>query len=143
ELGSPMGAATSSFASFAVGALLPLLPFLLLGFGTALMVAVALCGLALFVVGAMAARLSGRAPLYGGGRGVAGWGGGGAARGRGGDNWGAAARAVSRCRPVRAATPRGRCSRRGPRSRLASRGARSPRPRGRARAPRRRPRTPA
>jgi len=68
ELGSPIGAATSSFASFAVGALLPLLPFVLLGFSTALVVAVVLSGLALFIVGAMAARLSGRPAIYGGGR---------------------------------------------------------------------------
>src|SRR5262245_22260984 len=40
ELGSPVGAATSSFASFGVGALIPLLPFVLLAFGIALWVSV-------------------------------------------------------------------------------------------------------
>lgn len=68
ELGSPVGAAVSSFASFAVGALIPLLPFLLLSFGTALIASVVLSGLLLFVVGALSARLSGRPLLFGGGR---------------------------------------------------------------------------
>jgi VIT1/CCC1 family predicted Fe2+/Mn2+ transporter len=68
ELGSPFGAATSSFAAFAVGALIPLLPFLLLAFGTGLIVSVALSGLSLFVVGALATRLSDRPALFGGAR---------------------------------------------------------------------------
>jgi VIT1/CCC1 family predicted Fe2+/Mn2+ transporter len=38
----------------------------LLGFATALVVAVILSGLSLFVVGALAARLSGRPSAYGG-----------------------------------------------------------------------------
>ena len=68
ELGSPYGAAASSFASFALGALIPLLPFLLLGFGTALVWSIVLSGVLLFVVGALAARLSGRPSLFGGAR---------------------------------------------------------------------------
>src|SRR5215212_307196 len=68
ELGSPMGAATSSFGAFALGALIPLLPFVLLAFGVAVGVSVVLSGLSLFVVGALAARLSGRPALFGGGR---------------------------------------------------------------------------
>jgi vacuolar iron transporter family protein len=68
ELGSPYGAASSSFAAFAGGAVLPLLPFLLLPFGTALVVAVVVSGLCLFAVGALAARLSERPVLFGGGR---------------------------------------------------------------------------
>jgi VIT1/CCC1 family predicted Fe2+/Mn2+ transporter len=68
ELGSPVGAATSSFGAFAVGALIPLLPFVLFRGITALTVALVVCGLALFLVGAMAARLSGRPALFGGGR---------------------------------------------------------------------------
>ena len=66
ELGSPIGAAASSFGSFAVGAVIPLLPFVLLAFGTALIVAVALSGFGLFGVGALAARLSDRPALFGG-----------------------------------------------------------------------------
>jgi vacuolar iron transporter family protein len=68
ELGSPIGAAASSFASFAVGALIPLLPFVLLSFGSALLCAVVLSGLCLFVIGALAARLSARPALFGGAR---------------------------------------------------------------------------
>lgn len=66
ELGSPWGAALSSFGAFAVGALLPVLPFVLLGNGLALMTAVVLCGLALALVGGTAARLSGRPAIFGG-----------------------------------------------------------------------------
>jgi vacuolar iron transporter family protein len=68
ELGSPVGAAASSFASFALGALIPLLPFGLLPFGAALVASVVLSGLLLFVVGALAARLSERPALFGGAR---------------------------------------------------------------------------
>ena len=68
ELGSPMGAAPSSFGAFAIGALIPLLPFVLLRGGLALWVSVSLSALSLFVVGALAARLSGRPALFGGAR---------------------------------------------------------------------------
>lgn len=68
ELGSPMGAATSSFGAFAVGALIPLLPFVLLAAGLAVGVSVAVSGACLFAVGALAARLSGRPALFGGAR---------------------------------------------------------------------------
>lgn len=66
ELGSPWGAALSSFLSFSVGALLPILPFLVLTGLTALTWSVELCGAALFGVGAATAALSGRSKLYGG-----------------------------------------------------------------------------
>lgn len=66
QLGSPVGAATGSFGAFAVGALVPLLPFVLLAFGLALWVSVGLSGLCLFAVGALAARLSDRPALFGG-----------------------------------------------------------------------------
>jgi VIT1/CCC1 family predicted Fe2+/Mn2+ transporter len=68
ELGSPLGAASSSFAAFAAGALIPLVPFLLLAFGAAVVVSIVLSGVSLFAVGAAAARLSGRPALFGGGR---------------------------------------------------------------------------
>lgn len=68
ELGSPMGAATSSFGAFAVGALIPLVPFLLFGSGLAVIVSVLVSGLCLFVVGGFAARLSERPALFGGAR---------------------------------------------------------------------------
>lgn len=68
ELGSPVGAALSSFASFAVGALIPLLPFVLLASVLALGVAVVVSALALFSIGALASRLSERPALFGGAR---------------------------------------------------------------------------
>jgi VIT1/CCC1 family predicted Fe2+/Mn2+ transporter len=68
ELGSPYGAAISSFVAFAVGALIPLMPFVLLSFAAALVVSITLSGLSLFIVGAMAAQLSGRPFLFGGAR---------------------------------------------------------------------------
>lgn len=68
ELGSPVGAAISSFGAFAAGALIPLVPFLLLAFGAAVVASIAFSGLSLFVVGALAARLSDRPALFGGAR---------------------------------------------------------------------------
>jgi VIT1/CCC1 family predicted Fe2+/Mn2+ transporter len=60
ELGSPWVAAVASFVAFALGALVPLLPFLL-GSGTAAVMASAvLCVVALFVVGATISVFTGR-----------------------------------------------------------------------------------
>src|SRR6266478_6503564 len=58
ELGSPWGAALSSAASFAVGALLPLSPFLLTKGRPALLGALVITGAALFGVGAVAAAVT-------------------------------------------------------------------------------------
>ncbi|RCG28542.1 hypothetical protein DQ384_22565 [Sphaerisporangium album] len=66
DLPSPWVAAGSSFLAFAIGALVPLLPFLL-GFGSVL-AAVLLTAAGLAATGAMVARLTGRSPLYGGAR---------------------------------------------------------------------------
>ena len=52
HLGSPLGAATSSFAAFALGAAIPVLPFLLASGTAALVVAAVLAAAALFAVGA-------------------------------------------------------------------------------------------
>ncbi len=52
ELGSPRGAATSSFSSFALGASIPVLPFLFTSGAAALVAAAALAAAALFLVGA-------------------------------------------------------------------------------------------
>jgi VIT1/CCC1 family predicted Fe2+/Mn2+ transporter len=66
ELGSPWGAAGFSFFSFAVGAVLPLLPFLA-GAGTAsLYVSVGLTAAGLFGVGAVMSLFTGRQALRGG-----------------------------------------------------------------------------
>jgi VIT1/CCC1 family predicted Fe2+/Mn2+ transporter len=59
-LGSPWGAALSSFCSFAVGALVPLLPFLITAGRTALVETIALTGGALFGVGAAISLFTGR-----------------------------------------------------------------------------------
>lgn len=68
DLGSPLGAATSSFAAFSLGAMLPLLPFLV-GLGdAALLVSLAVSAIALFAVGAALSLFSGRGALAGGAR---------------------------------------------------------------------------
>ena len=72
DLGSPWGAAISSFVAFAAGAVIPLLPFLL-GVPPARAVATAavLAGAALFGVGAALSLFTGRSALAGGLRMVA------------------------------------------------------------------------
>jgi VIT1/CCC1 family predicted Fe2+/Mn2+ transporter len=66
ELGSPWGAAISSFLSFAAGALLPLAPFLLAPGPNALPIAVGVVALALFGVGALLSLFTGRNGWYSG-----------------------------------------------------------------------------
>jgi VIT1/CCC1 family predicted Fe2+/Mn2+ transporter len=66
ELGSPFGAAGFSFAAFALGALIPLAPFLFLAGTAALVLAVALASLSLFGVGAALSLFTGRSALRGG-----------------------------------------------------------------------------
>ena len=66
DLPSPWTAAGSSFLAFALGAFLPLLPFLL-GSGS-LAPALALAALGLFAAGAMVSRFTGRTWWYSGGR---------------------------------------------------------------------------
>lgn len=68
ELGSPWGAAISSFLSFAGGAVLPLLPFLLALGGAALAISVAITAVSLFGVGALLSLYTGRNALYSGAR---------------------------------------------------------------------------
>jgi VIT1/CCC1 family predicted Fe2+/Mn2+ transporter len=58
ELPSPWTAASSSFVCFAVGAAVPLVPYLL-GFGS-LLLALAIGGVGLFVAGVLVARFTGR-----------------------------------------------------------------------------------
>lgn len=60
DLGSPWGAAGSSFASFALGALVPLAPFLLASGSTALLGSIALTAVSLFGVGAVISLFTGR-----------------------------------------------------------------------------------
>lgn len=68
ELGSPWGAAISSFLSFALGAAIPLLP-LFFGAGThSMAIAATLSALALFAVGATLSLFTGRSALMSGSR---------------------------------------------------------------------------
>ena len=66
DLGSPWGAALSSFVSFACGAAVPLAPFLFTTGDAALPVAIALTGAALLGVGAALSLFTGRSALYSG-----------------------------------------------------------------------------
>jgi VIT1/CCC1 family predicted Fe2+/Mn2+ transporter len=66
DLPSPWTAAGSSFAAFALGALVPLLPFIA-GAGN-LLPALILSAVALLVTGGVIARLTATSPWYGGGR---------------------------------------------------------------------------
>lgn len=68
ELGSPWGVAASSFAAFASGACVPVLPFLLASGGAAFAGSVVLSTLALFLVGAGISLLTGRSVLRSGAR---------------------------------------------------------------------------
>jgi VIT1/CCC1 family predicted Fe2+/Mn2+ transporter len=63
ELGSPWAAALSSFVLFAVGALLPLLPYFFGGGAAAVIVSAALAGLGLLVVGVSITLFTGRNPV--------------------------------------------------------------------------------
>jgi VIT1/CCC1 family predicted Fe2+/Mn2+ transporter len=63
ELGSPWGAATSSFLSFAAGAFVPLAPFLVTRGDGALVASVAVTGCALVAVGATISLFTGRSAL--------------------------------------------------------------------------------
>lgn len=69
DLGSPWGAALASFLAFAIGAVVPLVPFLI-GYGSILHAAMA-TGIALFVVGCILSLFTGRSALLSGVRMVA------------------------------------------------------------------------
>lgn len=66
DLGSPVGAAVSSFLSFAIGATVPLLPFLLGASHSAFASAAVLAALCLFAVGVTSSWLTDQARLRGG-----------------------------------------------------------------------------
>jgi VIT1/CCC1 family predicted Fe2+/Mn2+ transporter len=65
-LGSPGGAAMSSFLTFAAGALIPLIPFLFVGGAMGTTISAALTGVALLGVGALTSRVTGRSPIAAG-----------------------------------------------------------------------------
>ena len=66
ELGSPWGAALFSFLAFSVGAMVPLLPFLVTSGLPALLTAIGVTAVALFAVGATLSLFTGRHALSGG-----------------------------------------------------------------------------
>jgi VIT1/CCC1 family predicted Fe2+/Mn2+ transporter len=68
ELGSPWGAASSSFVAFGFGAVVPLLPFLLTTGPVAVSAALGLSLVALFAVGAGVSLVTGRGLLFSGAR---------------------------------------------------------------------------
>src|SRR5207245_10577784 len=66
ELGSPWGAAVSSFLSFAVGAAIPLSPFVFGAGARALPITAVLTALALFAVGATLSLFTGKSAVASG-----------------------------------------------------------------------------
>ncbi len=66
ELGSPWGAAVSSFLAFSVGAIIPLIPFLWPGLAHALKISIGLTTLSLFSVGAVLSLFTGKSAVAGG-----------------------------------------------------------------------------
>jgi VIT1/CCC1 family predicted Fe2+/Mn2+ transporter len=68
ELGSPVGAAISSFLTFSVGASLPLIPYVFGLSANGILIASLISGTALFCVGAALSLFSGRNAFFGGAR---------------------------------------------------------------------------
>jgi len=66
DLGSPWGAALFSFFSFAAGAVIPLMPFLVAEGAASLVVAIVATGVALFAIGAALSLFTGRSALRSG-----------------------------------------------------------------------------
>src|SRR3954465_15456576 len=71
ELGSPWGAAGGSFAAFAVGEAIPVIPYLLTTGSASFVASIVLSAIALFAVGAGVSLLTGRGILMSGSRQVA------------------------------------------------------------------------
>ncbi len=68
ELGSPWGAASSSFVTFAVGAFLPLVAFLVATGSTAFFASLIVSAVGLFAIGAAVSLVTGRGVFFGGAR---------------------------------------------------------------------------
>ncbi|MEE9198168.1 MAG: VIT1/CCC1 transporter family protein [Dehalococcoidia bacterium] len=66
QLGSPWAAAISSFLAFAVGALIPVFPYLVSSGSTAFSLSVSLSGTLLLGVGLLLGILTGKSPVWGG-----------------------------------------------------------------------------
>jgi len=65
-LGSPWGASLSSFFSFGIGAIVPVIPYLLGNGNLTIMLSALLSGTALLGAGAFLATLTSRNPIWGG-----------------------------------------------------------------------------
>src|SRR5262249_3849938 len=65
-LGSPWTAALSSFVAFAAGAMIPVIPYLLLTGNAAFITSAAVCGTALFILGGLVSIFTGRSLLFSG-----------------------------------------------------------------------------
>jgi Uncharacterized membrane protein len=64
-MGSPVAAGLGSLAAFAVGAVVPLMPFLILGGGRAAFgLSIGASGFSLFAIGLAVSRLTHRHPLF-------------------------------------------------------------------------------
>jgi VIT1/CCC1 family predicted Fe2+/Mn2+ transporter len=68
QLGSPWGAAAGSFVAFGIGAVVPVIPYVLTSGGVAFFSAIGLSLAALFAVGAGVSLLTGRSLLFSGAR---------------------------------------------------------------------------
>jgi VIT1/CCC1 family predicted Fe2+/Mn2+ transporter len=68
ELGSPANAAASSFAAFAAGAIVPVLPYFFGASAAIVAISILLSAVALFAVGALLSVFTGRSVLFSGGR---------------------------------------------------------------------------
>jgi VIT1/CCC1 family predicted Fe2+/Mn2+ transporter len=66
ELGSPLGAAVASFLSFALGAFIPLLPFLFWSRSETIYLSIALTGLSLILIGGMLSLFTNRSAVISG-----------------------------------------------------------------------------
>jgi VIT1/CCC1 family predicted Fe2+/Mn2+ transporter len=66
SLGSPWMAALSSFVAFGIGAVIPVIPYLLMRTSAALLVSTVVCAVALFLVGALISIFTGRNMAYSG-----------------------------------------------------------------------------
>lgn len=64
DLVSPIGAMLSSFFSFAIGAIIPLIPFLIGKSSSNLLMSIGLTAIALFVIGAVLSLFTNRNPIY-------------------------------------------------------------------------------
>ena len=68
ELGSPWGAAAGSFVAFAIGACIPVIPYLFGGGGTIFTISLVASLIGLFAVGAGVSLITGRGTLFSGSR---------------------------------------------------------------------------